>query len=208
LGVVTALVVAITGQGVFQQPAAESPFSIHATFVEGCTCPVLACPCDLTGVSNGCKGMGAILIHSGVYQNTDLAGARIAFSMMRGQWVKVFVDGRDKDQKAAAEAFAREALKDYGPVRWAQPGKVDFVGQGGDYLVTVNDGHVMQMMTEPVIGGDGRTPILHSNTRDRLNPTLCQGKVSKAHYDDGEETFSLEGSNAYFDETMLAAGRM
>lgn len=210
LGVVTALVVAVTGGDLFQtRPAGlpESPFSIHATFVKGCSCPG-PCAGELTGAVTGCKAVGAILVHSGLYKNADLAGAKIAYAVQRGQWVKIFVDGRDRDQKAAAEAFARDALKDLGPVRWVQPGEIDITGQGGDYLVTVNNGHVLQMVTEPVIGGDGRTPIMHTNTKDPLNPTLCQGKTSRAAYNDGEEAFTLEGSNAYFDENMLATGRM
>lgn len=210
LGVVTALVVAATGGDVFRARSSgmpESPFSIHATFVKGCACPG-PCAGELLGAVTGCKAVGAILVHSGLYKNADLAGAKIAYAVQRGQWVKVFVDGRDADQRAAAEVFARDALKDLGQMRWVQPGKIDLTGQGGDYLLTVNDGNVMQLVTEPVIGGDGRTPIMHTNTKDPLNPTLCQGKTNRATYNDGEEVFTLEGSNAYFDENMLATGRM
>ena len=205
-GVVGTLFFSILGDN-FLPRVQDNPYSIHATFVEGCGCPA-PCPCELFGTVNGCKGAGGILIQSGVYQNTDLMGARIVFATQRGQWVKIFVDGRDKDQKAAAGAWAREMLQDYGPVRWVRESKIDFIGKGGDYLVTVDDGRVMQLETEPVAGGDGRTALTYTNTRNRLSPTLMQGKTNQGRYDDGEDAFAVRGTNAYFNENVLGTGRL
>lgn len=208
-GMVSALFFSVIGGNFMPRPQQQqqnNPYSIHATFVEGCACPA-PCPCDLFGVVNGCKGLGGLLIQSGMYQNTDLAGARIAFASLRGQWIKIYVDGRDKDQKVAAGAFAREALKDYGAVRWVRESKVDIIGKDGDYLVTVDDGRLLSLETEPVAGGDGRTALAYGNTRNALSPALFQGKTNKGRYDDGEESFALAGSNAYFNENVLGTGR-
>lgn len=205
-GVVAAMAVAFAGNSFVGQNPGD-PYSIHGICVEGST-NAPPCPCALLGTANGCKELGAIQIASGVYQNADLSGARIAWAMVRGQWVKLFVDGRDSDQKAAAEAFARAAFKDYGPVRWVRQQHIDVYGKGGDFLVSVDNGRVLQLETEPTLGGDGRTPLVYSNTRDPLNPTLCQGRALKGNYNDGEDSFWMERTNAYFNENMLAGGKI
>ena len=60
------------------------------------------------------------------------------------------------------------------------------------YTVTVDGGNTMKFVTEPVIGGDGRTPIEHSNINNPIVPSFYQGKTVSATYKDGERSFTLE----------------
>jgi hypothetical protein len=53
--------------------------------------------------------------------------------------------------------------------------KIDINGKDGAYTVKVDGGKIMTCTTEPVLGGDNKTPITHTNTKDALNPTMYQG---------------------------------
>ena len=208
LGVVTSLVVAVLGvdrsTAISSQAAA---YTIQACYIEACSCTG-PCSHDLFGAANTCKKIGALQILSGAYQAGDLSGAQIVFAAVPGQGVKVYVDGRDRDQKALAAAFASELLKEYGEIKKVQEAKIEFFGKSGDFLITVNDGQILQLETEPVIGGDERTPISYGNTRNRISPALYQGRVRKGIYGDGDGAFRLEGTNVFFNENVMSSGRL
>jgi hypothetical protein len=55
------------------------------------------------------------------------------------------------------------------------------------------------MMTEPLLGGDGKTPIVHSNT---AIGTVMQARTVKGSFHDGDRSFVLEDSNSYFNESL------
>lgn len=209
LGLVVTLAGTLAGRANNSQPLGTpgQAYSIHGLFVEGCSCPT-PCAHDLIGTPETCKKIGFIQIYSGAWQNSDLSGARIAYVLIPGHGVKLFVDGRDRDQKAAAASFAGTALREYGEVRHVLECKVEIFGKGGDFLVTVEGGNILQLETEPVLGGDGRNPIMYSNTQNRLVPTLYQGRTRQGLYNDGEDTFKMAGSNAFFNEDLLSTGQL
>ncbi|HEY3268851.1 MAG TPA: DUF1326 domain-containing protein [Armatimonadota bacterium] len=187
--------------------AAKSPFNVAGQYVEGCSCPI-ACPCDMTGLMNGCEGMNAIQLSSGRFHGVSLAGARIAFATTPGKWVRGYVDARNPRQSAAAKAFARSAFAMFGKVEFVKDASIRFQGRNGRYNVSVNGGKTMLLSTSPVLGADRKTAISHANITDPLNHTLYQGKVVSGHYDDGEKRISLKGSNSYFNSRMRSSGRV
>jgi hypothetical protein len=197
----------VTAPAATQPVATTDTYSIHGVFVDGSSCEA-PCPYELTGLPHNCQTIGAMLISSGAYQNRDLSGARIAYAAVPGQWIKIYVDGRDREQKDSAAAFARDVLKNYGPVRGVADAKIELMGKGGDFMVTVDEGRTMALTTEPVIGGDGRNPIAYGNTKNPLNPVFYQGRTVRGQYADGDVAFTLKGTNACFNENMMGSGRI
>ncbi len=71
--------------------------------------------------------------------------------------------------------------------------KIDSHDKDGKYTVKVNDRRIMQLTTEPISGGDNKTPIMHSNTSNKLNSVCMKGKTISASYsDNGREFINVE----------------
>ncbi len=194
------------------QPAkAAAPtkdFSIEGYYVEACSC-MPPCPCEMTGASMGCKGVGAYQFDKGTYGGEDFSGTRVAYSLYIGESVHLYVDAPDASKRAAAEKFMRVALAGFGPIKGVHEAKVELTGKDGTYTLKVNGGKTMTCTTEPVLGGDHKTPIVHQNTQDALNPTMYQGLCDSCTYTDGDMKVTLEkGRNSYFNQHMKASGKL
>jgi hypothetical protein len=183
------------------------PFHVTGTVVDGCSCSA-PCPCELIEAMPGCLGVGAMILSSGNYQGVDLAGAKIAYAKVFGDWVRIYIDAPRTDQRPAAEAFARAVYKPFGKIEAVRPATIALAGRAGRYTLTVDGGKTMTLTTEPVIGGDKRTPITISNIKNPLNPTVMQGKTVEGSFEDGERSLTLKGSNAYFTDRMRQSGKI
>jgi len=137
-----------------------------------------------------------------------LNGVKIAYATVPGEWVRLYVDVRDPQQQEAATAFARAVYGTFGPIEAVKPAHIQLAGQGGKYTVSVDDGKIMQYTTEPVLGGDQRTPIVIGNIHDPLHPTVMQGKTISGTYQDGDRSFTLKDSNSYFTDRMRNRGKL
>ncbi|MDG6006521.1 MAG: DUF1326 domain-containing protein [Candidatus Brocadia sp.] len=184
---------------------AGEKYSVKGIFVEGCSCN-LPCACELIGWEGGCQTMAALSLSDGNYDGTDLTGAKIAYAMKPGDWVNIYVDAKDDKQKQAAISFAKGVCGHYGKIGKADNAKIEFSGKDGNFIVKVDDGKILQLTTEPVLGGDNKTPIIHTNTKCKLSPVLMQGRVISGNYSDGERKFELKGGNSYFNTHMLCEG--
>ena len=187
--------------------ADKLPFHARGMYVEGCSCSA-PCTCQLTGIEPMCQGVNAIVLTGGRYEGVDLAGAKIAFATAAGKWVRLYVDARDSKQHDAAVAFAKAYAKDFGKIEDVKDAKVDVEGKDGKYTLKVDDGKIMSLTTEPVLGGDGRTPLAYSNVHDTLHPTVKQGKTVGGSYNDGGHVFQLKDSNAYFQDAFNTKGNL
>jgi hypothetical protein len=185
----------------------KQPFSVSGTFVEGCSCSG-PCPCELLGVKNGCEGFGVMSLNSGSYKGVSLAGTKIAYATGPGEWVRLYVDTPNAGQRDAAEAFAKAVYTAFGPIEQVKPAHIDLSGEAGKYTVSVDGGNIMQYTTEPVLGGDGRTPIVINNIHDPLHPSVMQGKTVSGTYHDGDRSFTLKDSNSYFTPRMKKSGKI
>jgi hypothetical protein len=185
--------------------ASKKPYSAAGTFVEGCSCSA-PCPCQLTGVKHGCEGVGAMTLTSGSYMGVDLTGAKIAYAAVPGTWVRLYVSTPKPSQRKAAEAFARAVYTPFGAIEAVKIAPIAISGQNGRYTVMVNGGKTMKLTTQPVLGGDKRTPITISNIHDPLHPTVMQGKTIECTYEDGERSFTIKDSNSYFTNKMKSRG--
>lgn len=185
----------------------KQPFTMKGSYVEGCSC-MGVCPCELTGLMNGCLGLGAVTVTSGTYMGKDLSGARIAYAVAPGSWVRVYTQPKSKGQSAAVQAFARAVYSGFGKIESVRDANVQMTGSGGKYVVKVDGGKVASFTTVPVLGGDNRTPIVHSNIKDPLYHTVMQGKTVSGMYHDGKRSFTLKGSNSYFNNRIDAKGTL
>jgi hypothetical protein len=189
------------------QAQEKQAYNVSGTFVEGCSCSA-PCACQLTGLMHGCQGVGAMMLSSGSYKGVDLKGAKIVYAAAPGDWVRLYVDVPNPSQREAAEAFGRAVYTAFGKVEAVKPAKIDFSGDAGKYTIAVDGGNIMQLTTEPVLGGDNRTPLTYSNIHDPLHPTVMQGKTISGAYQDGDRSFSLKDSNAYFNSRMKSKGKI
>src|SRR5438874_1211169 len=86
--------------------ADKQSFTAAGTFVEGCSCSA-PCPCELTTVTHGCQGVGALMFSSASYQGVALSGTKIAYATGPGTWVRLYIDAPNATQHDAAVAFAK-----------------------------------------------------------------------------------------------------
>ena len=119
--------------------AATADFSVEGMFVDVCCCTP-PCPCEVTEVAMGCRGVGAHQISTGKYAGDDLSGAKIAHAKVVGEWVNLYIDAKDEKQRAAAEKFGRAAFAGFGPVKVVKAARIEVSGADGKYAVTVDGG--------------------------------------------------------------------
>jgi len=192
-------------------PASAAPpkhdFTVAGEYVEGCSCAAV-CPCELTGLKMGCLGVGALKFSSGTYNGADLTGAKIAYATMPSKWVRLYIDAKSPAQARAVKAFGTAIYTAFGKVEETKDAKIAFTGANGKYTVKVNGGALMTLSTAPVIGGDKKTAVVHSNINDPLNPTMYQGTTVSSSYHDGPRKINLKGTNSFFNAQMQSSGKI
>ena len=187
--------------------AAKADFSVEGMFVDCCSCRP-PCPCELTEVAMGCKGVGVHQL-SGTYAGEELAGVKIAHAKLVGEWVNLYIDAEDEKQRAAAEKFGRAAFAGFGPINEVKAATIEISGAEGNYSVTVDGGKIMKFQTEPLLGGDAKTPIGYTNIKNAVNPTVYQGRVVSASYTDGDKQVTIEkGRNSHFNPKLQSSGKI
>jgi hypothetical protein len=199
--------VLVVALGIAASASSKQPFTVKGEYVEGCSC-MGVCPCELTGLMDGCQGLGVIAIASGSYMGKDLSGSRIAYATVPGQWVRLYVEPRSRAQTTAVEAYARAVYSAFGKIESIREARVKMAGHDGRYNVTVDGGKVASFTTVPVLGGDNRTPIVHSNVKDPVIHSVMQGKTVAGAYHDGKRSFTLKGTNSYFNNHISSSGKV
>src|SRR5205809_498246 len=97
----------------------KMPFAVAGMFVEGCSCSA-PCPCELVALEKGCNGVGAISFTGGEFNGASLAGAKIAYAGVPGEWVNLYVEAPTPAQSAAAMAFAKAYYSAWGKIEIAR----------------------------------------------------------------------------------------
>jgi hypothetical protein len=185
----------------------EDPeYRVAGTFVDGCACNV-PCPCTFAGkFKEGCNNIGLLVLTSGRYKGVDLAGAKMLEAGLAGTWVRIYVDATQA-QREAAVALAKSAFSAYGTIEAVNNASIDFSGEAGKYKLSVDGGKVVEMTTEPVLGVDGKTPIVLTNVPTAFASTVMQARTIKAFFRDGDRSFTLASSNATFNDRVNSEGR-
>jgi hypothetical protein len=190
--------------------ADKKSYHIAGVYTDTCTCRI-PCSCDLTGdAPDSCLGVGAVDITRGDFSGSDLSGVRFAWAMDMGKWVRIYIDAPDPAHRAAAEKFVRALCADWGKMESVRDAKIEISNKNGGFAAKVNGGSTMDFEIAPVIGGDGTTPLVHSNTHSQLTSTFLQGSSAKPSvFLDGARTFNIaSGRNGYFDPKMDHSGTL
>lgn len=186
---------------------AKGELDYEGMYVEGCSCAA-PCPCELTGVEMGCEGVGGFSVTRGTYNGQSISGVRFAYAVAPGSWVTCYVDAPAGAKRNAATALVTDAFKSWGemgPVKYAA---ISIAGANGRYALKVNGGATMSLTTEPVLGGNKKSAIEYHNINSVLHPIVMQAKVVHCSYKDGEHSFELKDSNAYFNANIKAKGNL
>ncbi len=190
--------------------AEKKPYHIAGVYTDTCTCRI-PCTCDLTGdTPDSCLGVGVVDITHGDFSGSDLSGVRFAWAMDMGKWVRIYIDAPDATHRAAAEQFVRALCVDWGKMEVIRDAKIDISRKSGGYAAKVNGGSTMDFEIAPVMGGDGKTPLVHSNTHSQLTSTFLQGSSAKPSvFRDDDRVFNIAaGRNGYFDPNMDHSGSL
>jgi hypothetical protein len=188
-------------------PAGKHNYSVMGSYVEGCTCGA-PCKCELTGVEMGCQGVGAFSFTGGSYGGKSLAGINAAYSTKPGDWVVLYIDAPNAAKRATAEAFLRACLGGFGKIEAVKNAKVAVWHKGNMDYATVDGGKIMDLKSQAVMGGDGKTPLMYSNIHDPIHPVVMQGKTISCTYSDGDKKFELKDSNAFFHHHIVSSGKV
>lgn len=180
-------------------------YSVTGTYVEGCDCNV-PCPCEITNSETGCQSVSAMSLKNGNFMGTDLSGAEIVVVSKYPEWVRIYIDAKNDKQKNASVEFAKEIYGDRGKIEAINNAKIDLSEKDNNFIVKVDDGKVMQLTTQPILGGDKTTPITYTNTSSKLTPVFMQARVISCNFSDGERQFELKGSNSFFNTNMKSKG--
>lgn len=183
-----------------------TPFSVKGEFIDSCSCKI-GCSCPMGVIESGCQGIGVMIIKSGRFAGGDISGTKIAYAVSPGKWVRGYIDAPAEKQHALA-GFAGGALAGFGKVEFIKPARIAVSGSNGDYSYSVNGGKVMKCSTKMVRGADGRSPIMHANLPDPLNDRFSQAKTVSGRYSDGGRSFTLKGSNSYFNDRLNKCGKL
>ena len=186
--------------------AGKKPFTVKGEFIDSCSCNI-GCSCPMGMIESGCQGIGVMVIKSGTFAGGDMSGAKIAYATAPGKWVRAYVDA-PAGAMPAASAFAASALAGFGKVEFVKPARVALSGANGAYTFSVDGGKIMKASTMMVRGGDGHSPIVHSNLPDPLNDKFAQGKTVSGRYSDAGRSFTLKGSNSYYNTGLNKSGRL
>lgn len=175
--------------------------------MEGCACSMV-CPCALTGgFGDHCNGASALVLSSARYLGKDLGAVKLVWAGEAGKWSYLYFDAL-AEQREAAAAFTKAFFAIMGKIEAVKNASVDLSGKAGAYKLTIDGGRVLELTTEPVLGLDQKTPISHSNTFIPWSPTVMQARTVKARFQDGDRSFTLGGSNGFFNETMNSSGTL
>ena len=157
-----------------------------------------------------CKGVGAVAITRGDFSGADLSGVRFAYALVSGDWLRLYIDAPDPAHRASAEKFLRVLCADWGKLESVSDAKIEIAGREGGFAVQVDGGAIMKFVIAPVLGGDGKTPLAHTNTHGAVTSTFLQGKSAQAtSYHDGPRVFEIPaGRNGYFNDKVDSVGSL
>ena len=195
-----------------------TPWRIQGEFLMSCNCDVW-CPCVLSlGKANPtytrCLSWWGIHVNEGHYGDVKLDGLTTALMLetpgplAEGGWsLGIYLDenGSPEADAALTKIFKGEAG---GPISWFSIMIAEFLGTK---KVPINfesdwknrywrlsipktiDGHI-----EPVIGADGKTPVMAQNTGYWAAPDVVVAKAKKSRIRDWGRNWDLSGQSSEY----------
>lgn len=200
------MLTALASYALVVSATAKAPFAFDAAFVEGCSCKEV-CVTEITGKDAGCHGLGGISFKNATYGGRDFSGTRTAFVWDSGKWVRIYIDAPSAAKREAVTAYMKAVLTDWAPEVTIENAKVAVTSSGGQGTVTINGGQVGKITVKPVMGGDGKTPVVHDNLSSPMHTTLFQGQTTSATFA-GPNGFSLDATNGFLNLRYRMKGKI
>jgi len=171
---------------------------IEGAFVEACSCKG-TCAFETTGTMPGCQALGGYRIDRGSFGGQDVSGTSLAFVCTAAGDVFVYLDAKIAAKRRTGETLARALFGSFGKWKPIQANtEISLVGKGGAYSLLVNNGRTASLTTHPVKGGDGKRFVVLENVHGDPYDRLWQATAKKASFSDKGQSFSLQGSSAFF----------
>jgi hypothetical protein len=190
------------------QAGDKHPFTAKGLYSEACSCRP-PCRCELFGLKKGCEGVGALQLTGGTYDGTDLTGLKAAYATEPGNWVRIYIQAANDEQRKAGAAFLTAVYSGFGKVEEVKDAKVEIANDNGNFTVSVDGEKIMKYETKAYLGGDKKTPVTYTNIPDPLNSVFKQGISESATYKDGGHEITLDkGRNAFFNDEMNSSGEI
>ncbi|MBI5707766.1 MAG: hypothetical protein HZC36_12350 [Armatimonadetes bacterium] len=189
------------------QGAADTRFSFHGIFVEGCSCKD-ACQYELKGAFTKCDAIGAYSFTKGIYGGKSFTGTRVAFASGGTGWVDLYVDGPDIASRQVAADFMSRALKGWGKVSKPVFASVSLTGFDGNYIVNAAGGALRLFCSPAKKKGVRGIPVFENVFNKNLHRKLYQSVTESASYESGGRKIQLQGTNGFFNPVLKETGKL
>ena len=195
-------------------------YSVEGDYFETCNCTV-ACQCVMLSpaTNDSCHLFAAWHITRGTKDGVDLSNLNVALAVLSpkkmtdGGWkVALYLDERAKPDQATAlgAIFSGQAgghlaavVPLIGTVTGVTAAPISFEKSNGKRQLKV--GKLLEMDTDELTGGDGKTPPVISNAALAVAPQpLRVAKAGRIRYD-GAWKFEVSGTNGFTTEFKYAA---
>jgi hypothetical protein len=183
--------------------AEEKSFKLEGTFVEGCSCKGV-CMGAIDGKDPGCEALAVVDLTGGSYQGVDLSGVKVVVVWPKDKRTRVFIEAPNPRQHEAAAAFGKAYAGEFGKVDAVKDAHIELTGKDGKFTAKVDGGKIMEVTTEPALGGDKKTPVVYENVYDPFNTKFYHARIVSATYHDGDSAFTLKDSNSFFNPRLNA----
>lgn len=185
-----------------------TPTVLNGIFVEGCSCKA-SCAFETTGASTGCQSFGVYRILKGHFGHRDVSGLSLAWVAASSDRLFVYVDARSTSQFKTGESLARVIFAEgFGKLQAVKRAPISLAGEKGRYRLAIDGGKVFEMKTEPVFGGDGRTPVKIDNVMGDPYDALYQGKTVSAAFNGEGASFRLTNTSAFFQPALRVSKKI
>jgi hypothetical protein len=182
--------------------AAKLPYTFRASFVEGCSCKDI-CVTEITGRDAGCHGVGAMHFERGNYGGKSFSGTSAAWAWDSGKWVRLYVEGPSA-QRQVLTAFMKAMLADWGKLESVSAARIDVKKQPNGFSATLP---ALRIIVRPVLGGDGKSAVVHTNLTSPFHSTLMQGETVHAAFT-AEHPFTLDKTNGFYNPRYGMSGKI
>jgi hypothetical protein len=140
----------------------------------------------------------------GTYAGKDVSGVKFAYVMAPPDALLIYVDA-PASKAALVENLAKRVFDGFGKLQGVRRATISLSGKGGRYAGQIGAGKIADFACSPVMGGDGKTPVILRNVLGDPYDDLWQAKVEKARFQDGTFRWELskESSALYVDDLRI-----
>ncbi len=191
-------------------------WTMNGELILNCSCTVF-CPCVVSlgehpPTEGHCQGWAGIQIEDGNFGDAKLDGLNVGIlldipgNMGRGNWAAaLYIDDRADDAATAGleKIFTGQAGGSTGLLRilvgeflGVKKLPISYAKKGNTRIFNVE--RKIDGVIEPVMGGDGKEPVVISNTGYWIAPDIIVSKATRSRVRDFGRVWNFDGRSAEF----------